>query len=227
MNEPKFKVGDKVRVLDGSEIDGYTGEWANDIMAQEIGKVHIITGMDCTRSRIGYKLDFRNTKYGTPFVWDGRGLELAEPETAPRFKAGDKVKETGLTETAFYGKMLTIQTDRNIGGDTWYQVKENFNVWKEEWLELVTEPQKIVITTDGKTTLARLYEGKKVIKSAEAHCSPDDKFDFSVGANLAMERLTGKPAVIVSTEIPKEITDKLNTIKATGKAFFKALEEFK
>lgn len=212
MNEPKFKVGDKVRVLDGSKIEGYTGEWAEDIMAQEIGEVHIITGMDCTRSRIGYNLDFRNTKYGTPFVWDGRGLELAEPENAPRFKAGDKVKETGLTETAFYGKILTIQTDRNIGGDTWYQVKENFNVWKEEWLELVPDKKsdlvKIVITTDGKTTLARLYEEKKVIKSAEAHCSPDDKFDFSVGAKLAMERLNKEaPAVTPKDNKIPEILD--------------------
>ena len=109
--------------------------------------------------------------------------------------------------------------------DTFNDFDEPF-IWDERGLELV-EPQKIVITTDGKTTLARLYEEEKVVKSAEAHCSPDDKFDFSVGANLAMERLTGKPAVIVSTEIPKEITDKLNTIKATGKAFVKALEEFK
>ena len=38
--------------------------------------------------------------------------------------------------------------------------------------------QKIVITTDGRETLARLYEGNKVIKSATAKCSPDDVFDF-------------------------------------------------
>lgn len=48
---------------------------------------------------------------------------------------------------------------------------------------------KIVITQDGKETLARLYEGGKVKKSAKAECSPDDTFDFSVGAKLAFERL--------------------------------------
>lgn len=53
-------------------------------------------------------------------------------------------------------------------------------------------PQKIVITTDGKTTLARLYDGKTVVKAAEAVCSPSDTFDFNVGAKLAMERLTGE-----------------------------------
>lgn len=54
--------------------------------------------------------------------------------------------------------------------------------------------QKIVITTDGKTTLARLYDGKTVVKSAEAKCSPEDTFDFVTGATLAMSRLfTPKP----------------------------------
>lgn len=49
--------------------------------------------------------------------------------------------------------------------------------------------KKVVITTDGKTTLARLYEGNKVTKSAKAECSPDDKFDFEKGATLAYSRL--------------------------------------
>ncbi|HBS60908.1 MAG TPA: hypothetical protein DEA44_16800, partial [Firmicutes bacterium] len=51
---------------------------------------------------------------------------------------------------------------------------------------------KIIITTNGNTTLARLYEDKKVIKSAEAKCSPEDTFDFAVGAKLAFERLMGE-----------------------------------
>lgn len=63
-----------------------------------------------------------------------------------------------------------------------------------ECLELIksASAEKIVITHDGKTTLARLYEGNKVVKSAEAKCSPDDTFDFSTGASLAFERLIGK-----------------------------------
>lgn len=58
----------------------------------------------------------------------------------------------------------------------------------EELLEPVCDA-KIVITTDGKETLARLYEDGKVRKSAKAECSPDDKFDFAVGAKIAFERL--------------------------------------
>ena len=67
-----------------------------------------------------------------------------------------------------------------------------------KYLELVEKQRpgigdriKIVITHDGKTTLARLYEDNKVVKSATAKCSPDDTFDFETGAKLAFERLIG------------------------------------
>lgn len=59
----------------------------------------------------------------------------------------------------------------------------------EELLEPVCDA-RILITTDGKVTLARLYEDGEVKKSAKAECSPDDTFDFSLGAKLAFERLT-------------------------------------
>ena len=53
--------------------------------------------------------------------------------------------------------------------------------------------EKIVITTDGKTTTAKLIgSNKKIIETATAHCSPDDKFDFLTGAKLAVERLEEK-----------------------------------
>lgn len=48
---------------------------------------------------------------------------------------------------------------------------------------------KIVIITDGRETHARLFDGNKVIKSAIAKCSPDDTFDFGIGAKLAFKRL--------------------------------------
>lgn len=58
--------------------------------------------------------------------------------------------------------------------------------------EVVCDDRKIVITTDGKETLARLYDGNKVIKTATARCAPDDTFDFATGAKLAFERLMGE-----------------------------------
>lgn len=50
---------------------------------------------------------------------------------------------------------------------------------------------KILITTDGKQTLARLYdESGKVIESAIASCHPEDPFIFKEGARIAFGRLT-------------------------------------
>lgn len=69
--------------------------------------------------------------------------------------------------------------------------------------EIITKPQefpKIVITTDGTETLARLYEGGKVVKSATAKCSPEDSFDAYIGAKIAFDRLLERPLA----EEPKE-----------------------
>lgn len=67
--------------------------------------------------------------------------------------------------------------------------KESIVDWLSGWykFEAVTT-DKIVIMHDGKTTTATLYRGdEKVV--ATAKCAPEDKFDFMVGAKLAMERL--------------------------------------
>ena len=55
-------------------------------------------------------------------------------------------------------------------------------------IELISG-NKIVITADGATTTARFYDGKKVIKAAKAECSPEDEFDFKIGAKIAFDRL--------------------------------------
>lgn len=56
-----------------------------------------------------------------------------------------------------------------------------------------TKHPKIVITTDGKETLARMYdESGKVVRSATASCHPDDSFVFEIGARIAFDRLVGE-----------------------------------
>lgn len=123
-----------------------------------------------------------------------------------KFKVGDKVlvkenlkgdksykMEDGFGDTVvanmvrFSGKVVTIS---RVGGK--YNIKEDYGRWN--WTDgmfegLASNSNKIVITTDGKTTTARLFDGKKMIRKAEARCSSDDEFDFMVGAKLAMERL--------------------------------------
>jgi hypothetical protein len=66
---------------------------------------------------------------------------------------------------------------------------------ENQW-EAIKVDSKIVITRDGATTLARQYQDGKVIKSAEAKCSPSDTYDFSIGANLAYDRLMGRNVAV-------------------------------
>ena len=84
----------------------------------------------------------------------------------------------------YCGKILTIN---RVCSDHYNMAESCWN-WTDEMLKPAHET-KIVITSDGKETLARLYEGDKVVKKATAKCSPDDTFDFNVGAKLAFERL--------------------------------------
>ena len=74
---------------------------------------------------------------------------------------------------------------------------EHLQRWFKKWytFELVTE-DKIVITTDGKTTTATLYRDNEKV-TAEAKCSPEDKFDFITGAKLAMTRLVEKTEEVI------------------------------
>lgn len=127
----KFKIGDKVRILDGSNIKRYTGAWNKEHMGSRVGEVHKITHID---------------------------------------------EDWGNSPCAAYGL--------DIGG---FLCNAR---WDERGLELVND-QKIVITTDGKTTTAVLYDGKQRIKEAKAICAPSDAFDFNYGATLVLDRLTG------------------------------------
>ena len=122
------------------------------------------------------------------------------------FKVGDRVRAVKQYNwnTSIVGKIGTIRVfagngdagvefDENIGGHDLHvygKCKDNHGWYcSNDILEPVHEHNKIVITTDGKTTTAKLYDGKKFIKSAEANCSPDDKFDFEKGSGIAISRL--------------------------------------
>ena len=124
------------------------------------------------------------------------------------YKVGDKVrvrqwnemeKEFGLDSDGdikcescftramkkFCGKIFTVEEVLS----SYYELKggESFS-FSDDMLETVCN-KKIVITSDGKTTLARLFENGKVTKTAKAKCSPDDEFDFQTGAKTAFDRL--------------------------------------
>ena len=80
-------------------------------------------------------------------------------------------------------------------------------LFDERRLEAVRKDQKIIITADGKTTTARLFDGKSLIKSADARCHSDDKFDFEIGAKMAFDRLISKEKSVYYNGIVKCIKE--------------------
>lgn len=114
-----------------------------------------------------------------------------------KFKVGDEViakKNTpySTTTNGWRGIVTDIINDE-------YMLVRDFGARgpkyraESKYFKRVLDDKKIVITNDGITTTAKLFEGKKLIKTAEAKCSPKDEFDFGIGSALALERLMGNP----------------------------------
>lgn len=91
---------------------------------------------------------------------------------------------------------------------------------------LVKEPckDKVVITTDGVTTTATLYSKNTKVRTATAKCSPDDDFDFAVGAKLAMERLYPDKIESKTKPTPKYLNCKFIVTDLGAYAFGKITE---
>lgn len=114
-----------------------------------------------------------------------------------KFKVGDMVKRIN-TRNWSNGNTIRVGDIGKVVGvhGIWIDVEVNGKVIPDNDyynLQLIPNPgEKIVITHDGKTTIATLYKNNRPVESAEANCSPEDKFDFNVGAKLALERLDRK-----------------------------------
>lgn len=103
--QTKFNMGDKVKVLDGSNIPNYLGGW-NPVMSMAIGMtgtVHAVIA--CSDGRVGYFLD------GLSPLFDERGLEKVE-EKVPEpyngkiiFTEGDNIFKTGHIYEIVDGKI--------------------------------------------------------------------------------------------------------------------------
>ena len=126
-----------------------------------------------------------------------------------KYKVGDRV--IGIAETC-YGRDIRglkgtviiansdddicVEFDKNICGHDGDGKGKAGHCW---WINGLTHAEKrsviaskVVITADGEETLARLYEGGKVVASAKATCSREDEFNFNIGARLAFDRLIGE-----------------------------------
>lgn len=124
-----------------------------------------------------------------------------------KFKVGDRVRvikdfdgaKKGMVGTiavvdnskAYNEKMIGVKFDKKFYGG--HSLEGGCEFGYGHWvfpdcIQLISG-NKIVITADGATTTARFYDGKKVIKAAKAECSPEDEFDFKIGAKIAFDRL--------------------------------------
>lgn len=126
---------------------------------------------------------------------------------ANKFKVGDKVKIVGNEESMsgksqYFGREVIVEKvyDRQLYP---YVLKDTHGwCWDDSELKSVYDNYKIVITTDGTITTAKLYENGKCTKTGEAKCNHKvDTFDFNEGAKLAFERLTSKYPVGTKVEV--------------------------
>lgn len=94
MSKPKFKVGDKVRILDGSKIKNYYGGWSTH-MKGYVGKIATVRHLYSHYTQNSYLLE------GSIFSWDERGLELVKPEKIIIYRNGSEViaKNTSTGKT--------------------------------------------------------------------------------------------------------------------------------
>lgn len=116
-----------------------------------------------------------------------------------KFKIGDHVVSHcdtyGITRSGWTGVVTGFVKGTEdfmfVRGDAGDGDMIEFDVEIDDF-DLVFTQDKIVITTDGKTTTATHYDGKHVIRKETARCNPEDKFDFLTGATIAFDRLTGR-----------------------------------
>lgn len=85
----KFNIGDKVKILDGSNIDDYGGHWTPR-MNRLVGRIVTIDEIRINDDGIGYFTE------ETPYMFDERGLAFISSEsTEPIAPIKDDLDEDG------------------------------------------------------------------------------------------------------------------------------------
>ena len=87
-----------------------------------------------------------------------------------------------------------VDFDSEIDGHTCGGLARMGHGWylPDSYLEYVgrcNEYNKVIITIEDKVTTATLMKGRLVLGTAKARCSPNDRFDPLVGAQIAIQRL--------------------------------------
>ena len=92
------------------------------------------------------------------------------------------------------GVCVGVDFDSEIDGHTCGGLARMGHGWylPDYYLEYVgrcNEYNKVIITIEDKVTTATLMKGRLVLGTAKARCSPNDRFDPLVGAQIAIQRL--------------------------------------
>ena len=92
------------------------------------------------------------------------------------------------------GFYVGVDFDSEIDGHTCGGLARMGHGWylPDYYLEYVgrcNEYNKVIITIEDKVTTATLMKGRLVLGTAKARCSPNDRFDPLVGAQIAIQRL--------------------------------------
>lgn len=115
----------------------------------------------------------------------GRALILV---TARKFKIGDKVigndladEDYSITRKGYKGIVTDVLNNGKIKVNQYIVLEECFDLFEE----------KIIITREGKKTIAKYYVNGEVMEKGLARCCPEDTFDFATGAKIAFDRMLG------------------------------------
>ena len=191
----KYKVGDKVRIV---------SEWGKGCRQKRDGKMDKWLGKTMTIRKVtahDYYLmeEDKAERDGIGWCWfDSCIVGLANKfNVGERYKvdydgipeAGNIIEITGVKGHMVYYK--TIEGNPDFCDERFHE-NSNFANSLIPVTEQNDSTKKIVITTDGKTTTAKMYYGKSCIKVSEARCCPSDTFDFQTGAEIAFNRLFGE-----------------------------------
>ena len=146
-----------------------------------------------------------------------------------RFKDGSKAmsvceslsKIIGLNECVYMAHIV-------IGAKSWLAFSAGANVFGSctviDVQDMLKQERKNktyyigIECNDGKNTNAIMLVNGKMVNKVEARCRPDDKFDFAVGAQVALDRLYGKEVIKPKEEIEREfkVGDRVECVSDTA-----------
>ena len=103
--------------------------------------------------------------------------------------------ESGSKNKNYLVKLLGKNAGKGHNGNGFSKKQyETDDYWfvREPQVLSVVESEEIYITRKGNTVHTVMINGGQVVGRAKAICSPEDEFDFQIGASLALERLFPK-----------------------------------